>query len=135
MIPIRLSILNRYSECNRRGPKKWAACARFTWLLVLIGTSAANSTASTAGRPSRVAARSNRTEYTNLFQITKKDPWHREAACLIFGTTNQANDRVHIWKAVVELASFSVYLFVLINAAIDGGAVLCRMTHLSQEVP
>jgi len=74
MIPIHLSILNRYSECNRRGPKKWAACARFTWLLVMMGTSAANSTASTAGRPSRVAARSNLTEYTNLFQITKKTP-------------------------------------------------------------
>jgi hypothetical protein len=72
MIPIDLSILNRCSECNRRGPKKWAASARFTWLLVMMGASAANSTASTAGRPSRVAARSNRTEYTNLFQITKK---------------------------------------------------------------
>ena len=43
-------------------------------------------------------------------------------------------DRVHVWEAVAELTSFSVCLFVLTNAAIDGGAVLCPMTYLSQEV-
>lgn len=47
----------------------------------------------------------------------------------------KAHDRMHIGEAVVELAFFSVRLFVLTKAAFDGGAVLCRMANLSQEVP
>ncbi len=48
---------------------------------------------------------------------------------------NKADGRMHIGETVVELTSFSVRLFFLINVATDGGAVLCRMTHLSQQVP
>jgi len=43
-------------------------------------------------------------------------------------------DRMHIWETVAELTSFSGRLFVLINTVIDVGVILCRITHLSQEV-
>lgn len=49
---------------------------------------------------------------------------------------NKMHDRMHIWKAVVNLTSFSACSFVLTNAAaIDGGAIVCRVTYLSQKVP
>ncbi len=47
---------------------------------------------------------------------------------------NKMHDRMHIWKAVVKLTSFSACLFVLTNAAaIDGGAIVCRVTYLRRR--